>query len=106
MAKQDYGWRLSPLLAVVAGSAGGWFLQKKPFKKNFEAHQRHKHKKQTDKTQSEKCPCQAFRLCDSQWNELPSGIQEDWDNALKKHRMSGYTLWMKECLCTMNMFGT
>jgi len=90
----------------MAGNIGSYAMQKKPFKRLFEAHRRHPHKKKDDRTPPGQCPCVAFRLCDAGWGALPGWKQIDWNLNVKKDRMTGYMLWMKECLCTMNQFGT
>jgi len=43
-------------------------------------------------------PCLAFKKADKIYSNWPEHKKQVWRDAVKKPVMSGYTLWMKECL--------
>lgn len=43
-------------------------------------------------------PCLGFQTADKYYSAFPEAQKQVWRDAVKKPVMSGYTLWMKECL--------
>lgn len=46
------------------------------------------------------CPCAAWSTCDALWIAFSAAQQQVWRDALTRAGMSGYDLWMSECLTT------
>ncbi|MBA7539852.1 hypothetical protein ES705_32137 [subsurface metagenome] len=64
------------------------------------------HKKDTHRTPRQKCPCEAFTLCDLAYQRMSAEDKKIWKDALKKPGMSAYELYMKECISSMIHTGT
>ncbi len=43
-------------------------------------------------------PCLGFQKADKYYSAFPEPEKQIWRDAVKKRVLSGYTLWMKECL--------
>ncbi|MBA7539002.1 hypothetical protein ES705_31280 [subsurface metagenome] len=59
------------------------------------------HKTQKNKTPEQKCPCESFTMCDTYWQNMDSLRKHSWHHSVKNKPMSGYQLFMKECLCLL-----
>lgn len=64
------------------------------------------HSTQHRMTPIKRCPCEAFTLCDERYQNMTEDERDTWRNATKKPGISGYELWMKECLYSMIHYKT
>jgi len=49
----------------------------------------------------DECACQAFKYCDWLFQNKSKPQRQAWVDAQKKPKQTGYTVWMKECLCAV-----
>jgi len=93
------GFVPSPLFASWWGPLADQVWQPPPFKGGPHARTRRKHKREDHRSPYQKCPCEAFTLCDLRYQHFSAAEKKIWKDAVKKPYTSAYELFMKECLC-------
>lgn len=94
-----------PFVDGVSGRLGSHQFTKHPYIKGGKfAIKETKPHKPADRPDDDprNCPCKAFKSCDAQWVAMTEAQKAVWIGAVKKPGMSGYDLWMKECLTCYN----
>lgn len=90
---------LSPLMALMSGPTSGFLARKRPYKRHgINIGVSVPHKKQVLETTELPCPCQSWKQCDWLYQMMTEEQRLVWRKAIKKPHMSGYDLWMKECV--------
>ena len=95
------GLILSPLFSLIAGPAGTANVHRTRRGDRFAAAPRPIRKSyggSAPPPAEESCPCKRFKILDVLWRQKTPAEKAAWNNAVKKHHMSGYELWMKESL--------
>ncbi len=99
--KHPAGVRPGPMASEWWGCLADrvWLRQNKPSR--LVSRPKIPHKKQEGKTPHQKCPCEAFTMCDKRYQTFDVQTRAKWKVFVKNKPMSGYGLWMKECLCCL-----
>ncbi len=96
--RQRRGYKPSPLLAEWWGNLANAVYRGQGGKGFMHARAKRTHKTATEKTDFQKCPCEAFKKCDKKYQQLSLQQRAPWRAAVKKPHISGYNLYMKECV--------
>lgn len=91
---------VEPMYPIVGlhGTFGTGFFQTKDF--GIDLVQRDSLARSEGQRQraQESVPCQGFMKADKLYSSFPESEKQVWRDAVKRPVMSGYTLWMSECL--------
>jgi len=96
--KHKPGWVPGPGFSTFFGPTADATFKRDGKNRVITASTRKGHKKDKGKTPGQKCPCEAFRLCDLRFQQMTKEERDIWYKARKKPGQTAYTLWMKECI--------
>lgn len=93
----------SPLVGNLEGADKYWVMKPIPGHPGwYEFYPRTPHAPKPG-APDEECACWAFKFCDEIYSNMSALDQDLWHRGLKKRKMSGYGLWMSECLTLVNL---
>ena len=91
----------SALLSAISGKVGSTVFAPRQGHSAYHTRKVQEYNK-GPKPPAEQCSCWAWQFCDLTYQAMSDEDKLAWRNALKKRHMSGYDLWMKECLPLVN----